>query len=333
MSVPRPLPALRIFVLLAALFFIGRFAPPVLLAPSRVDGPAIILFKPVALDSHDPARTKLGALTFLGGWSLDSPNRGFGGISAMHVNERAVVALSDAGALIRFPLPKGTSDVRGRIDPLPVGVAPPVAKRDRDTESMVLYGGHAWIGFEWRGAIRRYVGGSAAWRGEAHHAPGAMRKWPNNSGAEGIVRLNDGRFLVFSEGAMRKDGTSEVLEFSGDPAVPGTAARSLGYRVPPGYRLTDAALLPDGRLLLLNRRFSLFEGVAAKLVVAPPPRPGAAAIIAGDEIADLASPVTVDNMEALSVTREAGRTIVWIASDDNFSPLQRTLLLKFALDE
>ena len=66
MFVPRPLPALLIFVLLAALFFIGRFAPPVLLAPSRVDGPAIILFKPVALDSHDPARTKLGALTFLG---------------------------------------------------------------------------------------------------------------------------------------------------------------------------------------------------------------------------------------------------------------------------
>jgi hypothetical protein len=38
-------------------------------------------------------------------------------------------------------------------------------------------------------------------------------------------------------------------------------------------------------------------------------------------------------MEALSVTRELGRTIVWIASDDNFSPLQRTLLLKFALDQ
>lgn len=324
-------------VLLAALFFIGRFAPPAVLAPSRIDGPAIILFKPLVLDSRDPARTKLGALTFLGGWSLDSPNRGFGGISAMHVDEGAVVALSDVGALIRFSLPKGTSSVRGRIDPLPVGRGGPVAKRDRDTESMVLFGNHAWIGFEWRGAIRRYVTGtgtgSAGWCSDAHHAPAAMRAWPNNSGAEGIVRLKDGRFLVFSEGAMRKDGTSEVLAFSGDPAVAGTAMRSLGYRAPPGYRLTDAALLPDGRLLLLNRRFSLFEGFAAKLVVAPLPRPGAAAIIAGDELADFASPVTVDNMEALSVTREAGRTIVWIASDDNFSPLQRTLLLKFALDE
>jgi hypothetical protein len=36
-------------------------------------------------------------------------------------------------------------------------------------------------------------------------------------------------------------------------------------------------------------------------------------------------------MEALSVDSENGRTILWIASDDNFNPLQRTLLLKFAL--
>jgi hypothetical protein len=36
-------------------------------------------------------------------------------------------------------------------------------------------------------------------------------------------------------------------------------------------------------------------------------------------------------MEALSVTVENGRTIVWMASDDNFGPLQKTLLLKFAL--
>ena len=55
-------------------------------------------------------------------------------------------------------------------------------------------------------------------------------------------------------------------------------------------------------------------------------------MIAGKEIADLRSPINVDNMEGLSVTQEGGRTIVWIASDDNFNPMQRSLLLKFALD-
>ena len=51
------------------------------------------------------------------------------------------------------------------------------------------------------------------------------------------------------------------------------------------------------------------------------------------EIAHFAAPVTVDNMEALSVTREGGRTIVRLASDDNFMRWQRTLLLEFELRE
>jgi hypothetical protein len=90
-------------------------------------------------------------------------------------------------------------------------------------------------------------------------------------------------------------------------------------------------VLPDGRILLLNRRFALFEGMSAKLGILAPGRFAKDMILRGTEVADLRSPVTVDNMEALSVTQEKGRTIVWIASDDNFNPLQRTLLLKFML--
>src|SRR3546814_9947122 len=96
--------------------------------------------------------------------------------------------------------------------------------------------------------------------------------------------------------------------------------------------MTDAALLPDGRILFLNRRFTLLEGVSAKLTVGRLPKAGEGNIISGEELAAFIRPVTVDNMEALSVTREDARTLVWIASDDNFSALQRSLLLKFALN-
>jgi hypothetical protein len=42
----------------------------------------------------------------------------------------------------------------------------------------------------------------------------------------------------------------------------------------------------------------------------------------------------IDNMEALAAHRNAaGETILTILSDDNFSKLQRTLLLRFALIE
>jgi hypothetical protein len=91
--------------------------------------------------------------------------------------------------------------------------------------------------------------------------------------------------------------------------------------------------LPDGRVLVINRHYTPVDGVSAVLTVIDPEaiRPGA--VLIGRELARLAPPLTVDNMEALAVTREGGRTIVWIASDDNFNPLQRTLLLKFAMEE
>jgi hypothetical protein len=157
-----------------------------------------------------------------------------------------------------------------------------------------------------------------------------MKQWPGNSGSEAMLRLEDGRFLIFSEGASRRQGFSQALLFEGDPAGPETKAVALEYRAPDGYRITDAARLADGRMLFLNRSFSITKGFTAKLTLMPKQALGAA-VLAGAEIAHLEAPLTVDNMEAVSATRENGRTIVWIASDDNLNPLQRTLLLKFAL--
>ena len=42
----------------------------------------------------------------------------------------------------------------------------------------------------------------------------------------------------------------------------------------------------------------------------------------------------IDNMEGLSVHRTAaGELVLTLVSDDNFSPLQRTILLQFKLIE
>ena len=106
-----------------------------------------------------------------------------------------------------------------------------------------------------------------------------------------------------------------------------------GYRPPKGYVATDTAMLADGRAIVVNRHYTPIDGVSAVLTMIDTRaiRPGQ--VIAGRELARLVPPLTVDNMEALAIGREAGRTILWIASDDNFNPLQRTLLLKFALED
>jgi hypothetical protein len=216
--------------------------------------------------------------------------------------------------------------MRAQLLALPQGPGSPDTKSDRDVEAAVVLGERAWLTFEQTNAIWRYRPG---WTSDAHQVPRPLRDWHANGGAEAMVRFEDGRFLVFAEG---EGGDSEAVLFAADPSLPGTAAVKLRYRPPHGYRVTDAALLPDGRLLLLNRRFRLLGGFSIKLTLARLPKLVPGALIQGREIADFAA-VTHDNFEALSVTREKGQTILWIASDDNYNPLQRTLLMKFALRE
>jgi hypothetical protein len=287
---------------------------------------------PVMLDPTDPGRQRLGVLRFLGGWELSSRRPDFGGISALHAQNGRLLALSDAGTLIRFSMQDGTvGDVR--FQALPSGPGTGAEKADRDTEALAIdpVTGHAWVGFERHNAIWRY--GADFARASGHAEPPAMRNWPSNNGPEALVRLGDGRFIVLAEARKYPDGTSEGRLFASDPTVPGPPPVTFSYRGPAGFLVTDAAQLPDGRLIVLHRDFSISKGVAAVLSLVDPHiiKPGA--VVEGLPIARFASPLTVDNMEALAVDQAGARTILWLASDNNFSPLQRTLLMKFELVE
>jgi hypothetical protein len=318
---------MRIVFLLAALVLLATFAPPAL---QRRDPPPAVTFvrySPVALDESAPGRNRLGRLAFLGAWVLTSNDARLGGISALHVEGGEGLAMSDAGWRIRLPLPGGRNPVRAEVAMVAEGPGPPGDKANRDAESLVVEGDSAWIGFEQFNAVWRY--GRRGFQRRSSAAPPAMRQWSDNAGPEAMVRLPGGLFLVFAEG---HGGDSEVALFAGDPSLAGTRAVRLRYRPPEGYRVTDAALLPDGRLLLLNRRVGLFAGFTARLTRAALPRLREGALIEGESVAAFEGDVTRDNLEALSVAREGGRTILWIASDDNYNPLQRTLLMKFALE-
>jgi hypothetical protein len=317
----------RILFLLVALPLLATFAP---LSLQRRDPPpavSLVHSAPVALDEAAPESKRLGRLVFLGGWALTSNDERFGGISALHVEAGRVLALSDSGWRSSFPLPERRSSVRAVIAMMEVGPGSADEKWKRDAESLVVDGGVLWVGYEQANSVWRYDRRNFAVRGSA--TPEAMARWASNRGAEAMVRLADGRFLIFNEG---KGGDSEALLFEGDPSAAGTPALRLRYRPPAGFRITDAGLLPDGRLVLLHRRVGLFEGFTARLTLARLPALADGAVIEGEEAAAFEGGVTRDNFEALSVGREGGRTILWLASDDNYNTLQRTLLLKFALE-
>ena len=89
-------------------------------------------------------RRRLGGLIFRRGWALRSDDVRFGGISAMHVEDGAVTAVSDAGDLfIRLAgreWPDGSASM-----PLPNDRACADSKSRRDAEAMLVHGGQAWF--------------------------------------------------------------------------------------------------------------------------------------------------------------------------------------------
>ncbi|WP_164158150.1 esterase-like activity of phytase family protein, partial [Sandarakinorhabdus rubra] len=110
------------------------------------------------------------------------------------------------------------------------------------------------------------------------------------------------------------------------------ATRTLAIPGLPGFSPTDAAPLPDGRLLLLHRLYNGVSNAAAITLVDLPairagrPAPGRLLARWGRE-----GPWPVDNMEGLALTREQGQPVLYVVSDNNFSGLQRTLLMRLVI--
>ncbi len=329
----------RIFACLSLFFFL---VPVTFIhgSPPAKNDSQYIRLQTISFDSQDPNRRKTGRLEFLAGWKLTSDNADFGGISSMLVlPDSRIFMLSDAGVLIGFTLDeeKGLAK-RPFIAPLPDG--PPVengfAKKNWDAESLVHnpQTGQYWVGYERYHGIWRY--GPSFARKEAERQVKEMQGWPPNGGAEAMLRLpgskdTKDRFLVFSESADYSKGGYQALIFDGDPAEADVKPTLFGYRPPKGYELTDATLLPDGRALLLHRRFTPLEGVSAIVSIGDLSEIKAGKLWTSQRIASLKPPLKVDNMEALSVTVEGDETIIWIASDDNFNAIQETILMKFRL--
>ena len=288
---------------------------------------------PVLLDPANPARVKVGALTFLGGVDLTSRDLAFGGYSSMTIDHGLFTLLSDGGTIVRFRLDDRFRLSARQFGDLPIGPGTGWRKEDRDSESMTLdrVTGQVWVGYERVNQIWRYSPGLT--QPARMVAPKPMADWSENGGAESMVRLRDGRFLVIAETSRRLPSQARsALIFDRDPVEKPLRGFEFGYLPPDGYDPSDATQLPDGRVLILNRKLAFPFAWNAVLTMIDPRRIRPGITIRGREIARLAPPLTVDNFEGLAVTQENGATIVWMVSDDNLLILQRTLLMKFRLD-
>ncbi|MEK7343372.1 MAG: esterase-like activity of phytase family protein [Pseudomonadota bacterium] len=326
----------RILIVLALAVLL--LPAPHLSKPQSVQaGRLLVRARALPLSSLDPGLAYAGALDYLGGWSLESDNPGFGGLSSLLADPSGqMLGLSDSGILMGFHIGPGAERLRPFIAPLPVRA------KDRhrpwwswDSEALVHDPAtdRYWVGFELLQAVCRYGPGFA--RVEACRAWPEMFAWPETGSIESLVRLPDGRFLAIGEMGMTADGRHEALLWDGDPAETATADPvHLRYAPPQGYRPTDAVMLDARHMLVLNRRLTLQELFTAVIAIVDlPARIDADTVLKARPLARLAPPLLADNFEGMAVTREAGRPVIWIISDDNHEFFQRTLLLRFGLRE
>lgn len=299
--------------------------------------------EPLAVTPVSPPKPErmreLGAFRLEGTWQLQSCDKRFGGYSSLlMLPGGTLLAITDRGSTLRFSPPGITPrspPVFARTIPWEVLTRTSV---DSESATMDSATGSIWIGWETTNAITRLDPGRALPR---FAKPPAIAGWPENRGAEAMVRLADGRFIVLREGFGRPDDDGllgerghEALLFPRDPITGATPDR-FRFVGPGGFSPVDMAQLPDGRVLILMRKlvWPLPIRLAGRIVIADPGDIRAGGDWPGTVVARLASDMPIDNFEGMAIVPGGGgRQTLWLISDANSAVTQRTLLWKLNVD-
>ncbi|MEW6766481.1 MAG: esterase-like activity of phytase family protein [Pseudomonadota bacterium] len=305
-----------------------------------VISPVEVNVRPIAaFDPRDATHVRYGSLEFRSGLVLTSSFKGFGGLSALHLdkNGEQFISLSDKGdwftgrIIYKGKSLSGLSDVKST--PMLGGDGKTLASRGWfDTESLAFDGAVAYVGIERVNQIVRFdfSKGGILSRGEPIAVPPALGKLPFNKGIESLVfvprdKQLGGTLIAISERGLDAAGNTLAFLIGGPSPGQFTVVRTSDYDI------SDTMLLKDD-LLILERKFSYSKGVGIRIRRMPLASVKPDAAIDGPAIFECDLGYEIDNMEGIDahVTPE-GETVLTLISDDNFSMIQRTLLLQFTL--
>jgi hypothetical protein len=289
---------------------------------------------PIDVDPKQPERKNFGSLTLLSAFQLESKDKRFGGLSGLSIGvDGKLYAVSDRGYWLSAGMqmdPNGTLlDLTDwRIAPILTMTNTPVTGRLRDAEALAqARDGSFLVAFEGVHRIWRYSPPPKTFESTpvAVPIPSAMARAPNNGGIEGLTMLPDGRLLALTEELKNPDGSFKGWLIDDSQFV------ELSYAPAEGFRVTDCAALNNGDVLVLERRYVPIGILSARLtlVKANSLQPGAK--LDGKELLKLEQPLAVQNFEAVAAQQTSKGTMIYIVSDDNYSPFQQTLLLQFLL--
>nr|WP_246225844.1 esterase-like activity of phytase family protein [Chelativorans xinjiangense] len=301
-----------------------------------------MIARPIAEFRIGSSEARFGPLEFIGGLEMTSRNRAFGGLSSFRFLDagRRFVGVADTGLWFFGAL---SHDAGGRPEGIDTFTMEPIQDLDgnvsgekwtTDAEAIAVEGDRVTVGFERDHRIAEFrlmpeAMGAATGEVDFLVPDYELR---TNRGFETVAHAPEdsafaGARVAVTERSIDTRGNVFAAILEGPLKGVFTVARS------DNYDITDGAFLPNGDLLLLERRFSMASGIAMRLrrISAASIRPGSVAD--GPVLLEADMSYQIDNMEALDVWRRGadGALIVSLLSDDNHSILQRNLYLEFRL--
>lgn len=325
---------------LAAVLLAAALALPV---AARAEAPFAVAVETRAIASFriGSTETRFGALEFAGGFEMRAAERVFGQLSALRFLSpgRDFVGVADHGYWFFGTVtrdsdgaPTGVSGftMQAIADERGAAIA---AKRRADAEGLDVEGGVATVAFEREARVWEYAldpaGMGAPLRDLDFVVP--RHELRSNQGLETVARAPQsgplaGARVVVAERSVDENGDIFAA------VVEGPLKGVFKVRRSDDFDVTDGVFLPQGDLILLERRFSLVSGVAMRLrrIAGGAISPGA--LVDGEILMQADLSCRIDNMEGLDAwTRADGATVLSLISDDNQSFLQRTLYLEFVM--
>ncbi|MEO0327031.1 MAG: esterase-like activity of phytase family protein [Pseudomonadota bacterium] len=290
-----------------------------------------------AFQPGNPDQTKFGSLTFLGGLILESSNENFGGFSGIRIIEESgkIKAITDKARFLTGNIIRQKGNISGienaRLTRVKAADGRTITGAiDKDAEALELFGDRIVLGYERNDRVvtfrekdhKLFVDPKA----KVHDFTGL--DFPKNKGPEAVAYdRNNAQLLVITEYTLNDAGNHRAFLIGKD-----NLPQELSVQNHDSYSITDAAFLPNGDLLILERYYSFFSGVYMRLrrILGKDIKPGNT--LDGEVLISVNNNYKIDNMEGLAVSKtdDEGTRLTMI-SDDNFSKSQQTLILEFLL--
>lgn len=298
----------------------------------------------VASDGWEPARvtTRLierfspspiegSRLAFEGGLVLSGPRR-LGGVSGLLVEGEAMLAITDTGDFVTARLVFEGERLAG-IEDVAIGTRrgtdgnPIRTKKVGDAEALARGDGEIFVLVEMNRELLAYpADGLAVDLGATPRSVplSAEERRVGARGWEALATRSDGSLVMMAE-ARDGDGTRVPA------AVVGGRRFALARR--DGFAVTGADILPGGDMVIVERRWRGGIDVAMRVRRIGADAVASGSLADGPVLLEAGFSAEIDNMEAIAAEVEDGVIRLTLASDDNHSFLQRTLLLRFRISD